>query len=136
MKTKKLFRLTAQGWFKSVLLHKQHKNHIQKDEAASEFEYLTLLNKGLFLSSLCFLALAGIASPSLMSLPYLLLFLLLTTLYSFHMDLEPLAPIYKLRLTISVYTAIHLVLIYIYQLRFKNHTWLSVSQKKFSFVIF
>ena len=83
-----------------------------------DFEYFSLLNRGLFLASLCFLALAGIAWPSVLSLPYLLLFLLLTTLYSFHMDLEPLVPIYKLRLLISIYTAFHLVLLYGYQLQF------------------
>ena len=91
---------------------------LASEHQEGDFEYFSLLNKGLFLSSLCFLALASIASPSILSIPYLLLFLLLTTLYAFHMDLEPLVPIYKLRLMISIYTAFHLVLLYGYQLQF------------------
>lgn len=67
-----------------------------------------------------FLSLSGIASPSLLSFPYLLLFLFLTTLYAFHVELEPLASVYKLRIAISVYTGFHLLLVYVYQLQMIN----------------
>ena len=52
-------------------------------------------NKFLFLFTLVFLALSGIASPSALSFPYLLLFLFLTTMYSFHVNLEPQRNVYK-----------------------------------------
>ena len=112
------------GSQEAQLIQSQTETFLASDPKTYQYDYYSKMNKGLFLLSLCFLALAGIASPSLLSLAYLLLFLLLTTLYSFHMDLEPLPQIYKLRLFISIYTAVHLVLIYIYQLQIITDEWL------------
>lgn len=66
-----------------------------ESQTESELLYFERLNFGLFIASLVFLGFAGIASPSLLSLPYLLLFLSLMTFYSFHMELEPMRLIYK-----------------------------------------
>ena len=41
-------------------------------------------------------------------------------MYAFHVELEPLASIYKLRIITSVYTGFHLLLIYVYQLQMIN----------------
>jgi piezo-type mechanosensitive ion channel component 1/2 len=86
-------------------------------------------NKFLFLFTLVFLALSGIASPSALSFPYLLLFLFLTTMYSFHVNLEPQRNVYKLRLGLSIYTAFHLLLMYMWQLPSINSNSMEINKE-------